>query len=58
MTTMTFTATAPITTIPAITLPFGFKKFGRFASVFFGLNADKSDDFRGLDLNGNAMWSR
>lgn len=25
MTTMTFTATAPITAIPAITLPFGFK---------------------------------
>ena len=55
---MTFTATAPINTIPAITLPFGFKKFRRFASVFFGLNADKSDDFLGLDLNGNAMWSR
>ena len=58
MTSMTFTAPAPTGTIPAITLPFGFKKFGRFVAVFFGVNADKCDHFRGLDLNGNAMWSR
>ena len=57
MTTATFTATAPVTPIPSFAAPKGLKSFGRFLTVFFGLNADKNDHFRGLDLNGNAMWS-
>lgn len=57
MTTATFTATAPVTNIPSIKVPAGFKKLGHFIAVFFGAYADEAN-FRGLDLNGNAMWSR
>jgi hypothetical protein len=58
MTTATFSATAPITHIPTFKTPKGLTTLGYFIAVFFGVNADKVDHFRGLDLNGNAMWSR
>lgn len=58
MITATFAATAIATHFPAIKAPKGLKTLTRFIAVFFGANADKDDHFRGLDLNGNAMWSR
>jgi len=60
MTSATWTATAPATTtqdIATIAKP-KFAYLMRFAAVALGINSDKNDDFRGLDLNGNAMWSK
>ena len=60
MTSATWTATAPATTatdIATIAKP-KFAYLMRFAAVALGVNADKVDEFRGLDLNGNAMWSK
>ena len=58
MTTTTFSPAVAVPSTPAFAVPKGIKALVRFATVFFGLNADKPDHFRGLDLNGNAMWSR
>jgi hypothetical protein len=60
MTSMTWTTFTPAATAPiagVITMPAFATKLARFAAIFLGVNADKDDHFRGLDLNGNAMWS-
>jgi len=50
----TVTATTDIATVAKPKLAY----LMRFAAVALGINADKDDHFRGLDLNGNAMWSK
>lgn len=61
MTTTTWTSAATTTTattdIASVAKP-KLAYLKRFAAVALGVNADKDDHFRGLDLNGNAMWSK
>lgn len=58
MTTTTYTApiatSAPVATgNKALS---AFNKVNTFFNVFFGATADADSNFRGLDMNGNAMW--
>ncbi|WP_420862365.1 hypothetical protein [Algirhabdus cladophorae] len=59
MTTMTYTATAqPIKTVDfgAFILPIA-KKVAHFLKVCAGVYAEQDSNYRGLDLNGNAVWA-
>lgn len=55
------TYTAPVALDPAAFTGMStvsmMSKIKQFTAVLFGVNSDKPDYFRGLDLNGNAMWS-
>ena len=59
MATMTYIAPATAFSAAAVTTKArpAFEKFGHFFAVFFGANAVQDSPFRGLDLNGNAMWT-
>lgn len=58
MTTMTWSASAPVTAQITTTVPGfnGVQKTIQFLKTSFRLIATNDSAFRGLDLNGNAMW--
>jgi hypothetical protein len=59
LTTITYTiparTTTPVTTAGRALI--AFNKVNAFLNVFFDATADHDCNFRGLDLNGNAMWA-
>lgn len=59
MTSTTWTSTTIATARPdfGATLMPALKKIGHFLAVCLGVHADTDSNFRGLDLNGNAMWA-
>lgn len=59
MTTVTWTSvnTAFNTTdFAAIVMP-PLRTTARYIAIFFGAHAAQDSNFRGLDMNGNAMWA-
>jgi hypothetical protein len=57
----TITYTVPTTTTTPLTTDdralIAFNKINAFLNVFFDAAADHDCNFRGLDLNCNAMWA-
>lgn len=58
MTTVTWTASAPVTSTGAAFFPGQelLVKIGRTFGTLFRLMASSDSNYLGLDLNGNPMW--